>query len=148
MLRVRCQAEATLDAKGRLALPAPLRRAMAAQGVDQLVLTFYRGAVWGWTPDEFERSVEAPLGEADPFNPSVMDFAHALLAPAQDVEVDRQGRIRVPPLLRELAGLDREITVNSLQNRIELWDRGAWTEHFKASLQRAPASEGLPRGAR
>ena len=100
MLQVRCQASATVDAKGRVALPAPLRRALVVADVHSLVLTFHRGAIWGWTPEEFERTVERPLASADPFNVEVMDFAHALLAPAQDVEVDKQGRTRIPAPLR------------------------------------------------
>jgi MraZ protein len=146
MLQVRCQAPATIDAKGRLALPASLRRALTVAGVNALVLTFHRGAIWGWTSDEFERTVERPLADADPFNVQVMDFAHALLAPAQDVEVDKQGRTRIPAPLRALAGLEREVMVNSLVNRIEIWDRASWDARFEESLQRAQSFSGMPRG--
>jgi MraZ protein len=146
MLQVRCQASATVDAKGRLALPSSLRRALAVRDVRSLVLTFHRGAVWGWTPEEFERTVERPLAEADPFNTEVMDFSHALLAPAQDVEVDKQGRVRIPAELRSLADLNREVMVNSLVNRIEIWDRPTWEQRFKQSLERAQSFVGMPRG--
>lgn len=145
MLRVRCQAAATLDAKGRLALPAVLRRAFAKRDADSLVLTFHKGAVWGWTPDVFERTIEGPLSEQDPFNAEVMQFSHAILAPAQDVDLDKQGRIRIPPLLRELAGLEKEVVVNSLGNRLEIWDREAWDEHFAKVLAAAPGLPGMPR---
>jgi MraZ protein len=76
-----------------------------------------------------------------------MDFSHALLAPAQDVEVDAQGRIRVPPPLRDLAGLDREVMVNSLLNRVELWDRDRWFARFTDSLSRADRLSGMPGGS-
>jgi MraZ protein len=145
MLRVRCQATATLDDKGRLALPAVLRRALSLHEVGSLVLTFHQGAIWGWTPDVFETTIEGPLAAQDPFNPSVLQFSHAILAPAQDVEVDRQGRIRVPPLLRELASLEKEVVVNSLGNRVELWDRDRWDEHFRRCLQAVPGLDGMPR---
>lgn len=145
MLRVRCQATATLDDKGRLALPAVLRRALAKYDVNSLVLTFYGGALWGWTPDVFEQSIEGPIAEQDPFDPSVAQFSHAILAPAQDLELDRQGRIRIPPMLRKLAGLDREVVVNSLGNRLEVWDKAAWDERFDACLQAAPGLSGMPR---
>ena len=145
MLRVRCQAAATLDDKGRLALPAALKRAFAKHDVDSLVLTFHEGAVWAWTPDVFERTIEEPLSNQDPFNPSVLQFTHAILAPAQDVDVDRQGRIRVPPPLRKLAGLDREVMVNSLGNRLEIWDKAAWQAHFEKCLAAVPRLDGMPR---
>ena len=144
MLHVRCQAHATLDDKGRVALPAPLRRALAEAGEAQLVLTFHKGAVWGWRPVDFEREVEAPLSAADPFADDVNDFAHSLLAPAQDVEIDKAGRIRIPPPLRDLAALDRDVVVNSLLNRVEIWDRAAWDDRFKQSLERQKSTSGMP----
>ena len=148
MLRVRCQARASLDAKGRLALPAVLRRAFGEHGVESIVLTFHKGAIWGWTTADFESSVEAPLAAADPFNEEVMDFVHSILAPAQDVEVDRQGRVRVPQLLRDLAGLDKEVVVSSVLNRIEIWDRETWESRFRQSLDRSSGRSGMPSGGR
>lgn len=144
MLRVRCQARASVDAKGRLALPAVLRRAVSERKVESLVLTFHKGAIWGWTQDDFEKSVETPLAEADPFDADVMDFVHSILSPAQDVEIDKQGRIRVPPLLRDLAGLGKEVVVSSLLNRIEIWDRETWETRFRQSLDRTAARSGMP----
>lgn len=146
MLKVRCQVHATVDAKGRLALPAPLRRALGEADHTQLVLTYAKGAIWGWTPGEFEDTVERPMASRDPFADDVMDFSHALLAPAQDVDIDGQGRIRIPTPLRELAGVDREVVVNSLLNRIEIWDKAAWDERFRASLDRNRRASGMPRG--
>lgn len=148
MLRVRCQANATLDAKGRLALPAPIRRALGEVGEGSLVLTFHKGAVWGWTPADFEARVERPLADADPFDTEVMDFAHSLLAPAQDVDLDGAGRIRIPAPLRELAGLSKDVVVSSLLHRIEIWDRETWEGRFRQSLDRSAARSGMPGGRR
>jgi MraZ protein len=144
MFKVRCQVHATLDAKGRLALPAPLRRALEDARVASLVLTFSHGAVWGWDPPTFEETVEKPLLKTDPFASSVMDFAHAMLAPAQDVEVDGQGRIRVPQPLREMARLDKDVVVNSMLDRIEIWDRVTWVERFQSALARSSELKGMP----
>lgn len=144
MLRVRCQANATLDSKGRLALPAPIRRALGEHGVDQLVLTFHKGAVWGWTASDFEERVERPLTERDPFDDDVMDFSHALLSPAQDVDIDGSGRIRVPVPLRDLAGLDKDVVVHSVLHRIEIWDRETWEARFRKSLDRTANRSGMP----
>ncbi len=145
MLRVRCQANATLDAKGRLALPAVLRRAIDRKELDSLVVTFHRGALWAWTPEVFERTIEGPIADQDPFDPAVQAFTHAVLAPAQDVEIDRQGRIRIPVPLRELAGIEKDVVVNSLGNRLEIWDREAWDAYFEKCLAAAPSLSGMPR---
>ncbi len=146
MLKVRCQAHATVDAKGRLAMPAALRHACKEADVGYLVLTFHRGSVWGMTRDDFEQKVERRLEDQDPFAADVLDFTHALLATAQDVRIDGNGRINIPPLLRDLAGLDKDVVVSSLLNRIEIWDRAAWEERFKTALERTAKLGGMPRG--
>ncbi|MCO4747442.1 MAG: division/cell wall cluster transcriptional repressor MraZ [Proteobacteria bacterium] len=148
MLRVRCQANATLDTKGRLMLPAPLKRAVGVHGIGQLVLAFQKGAVYGWPPDAFEE-IEARVDGMDPFDDAVADFAHAFLSTANDADIDGQGRIRIPPLLRDLAGLEKDVVVNSIGKRIEIWDRESWEARFRESLKRHATSTGLPakRGA-
>lgn len=144
MLSVRCQANVTIDAKGRLALPAPIRRALEEAGERSLVLALHRGAVWGWTLPVFEQRIEGPIANADPFDTSVMDFAHAILSTAQDVELDGQGRIRIPPRLRELAGLDKDAVVHSIVDRLEIWDRDAWENRFQQALSSTAQLNGMP----
>ena len=146
MLRVHCQSNATVDQKGRLALPRPLRTALEEATVDRLVVTFSGESLWAFTPDDFYERIEAPLEQGDVWDEDVQDWVHAVLAPAQDVNVDKQGRILLPPMLRELAGMDRDVVVNSVQRRLEIWDRTAWTEHFANVMKNRPKRmRGLPR---
>ena len=147
MIRVRCQAQATVDAKGRLALPAPLRRGLAEKEITSLVLSHSKGAIWGWTPEDFEVQVERPLEGCDPFSAEVRDFVDAVLAPAQDVEIDSHGRIRIPPMLRRLARIEREVVVNSVLRRVEIWSREAWDRRFEEALGRMANADGMPRAA-
>jgi len=146
MLKVRCQAQATVDDKGRLALPAPLRHALQLAAEPRLVITLMEGALWGWTPTDFEEKVEAPILARDQFATGVRDFVHSVVAPAQDVEVDGQGRIRLPPLLREQAGIGRDVVIHSLLDRVEIWDKTAWEERFRQSLERRATASGMPKG--
>lgn len=146
MRHTRCQAQLTVDAKGRLALPRPIRAALEHDSESELVLAFHKGAVWAWTRKEWEAKVEAPLAEADPFDTRVMAFTHALLSTANDVAVDGQGRIRIPPVLRELAGIERDVVVHSVVNRFEIWDRHAWNRRFEESLHETQTMSGMPRG--
>jgi MraZ protein len=134
----------TIDAKGRLALPAPIRRALEEQQQTMLVLAFSRGAVWGWTPEHYEGEVESRMMSQDPFSPEVMDFAHSMMSTAQDTEIDAQGRIRIPPPLRELAGLEKDCVVHVLLGRIEIWDQAAWNRRFEESLHRVRNQSGMP----
>jgi MraZ protein len=136
-----------LDEKGRLALPASLRRALAEAGFEALVLMFHAGSVWGWTPRDFASDIEDPLVARDPFDPRVVEFTHAILGTANDVEIDKQGRILIPPTLRSMAGLEREVMFNSLANRVEIWDKSRWDEHFAKCLHAAPTFTGMPRAS-
>ncbi len=144
MIRVRCQQHVTIDSKGRLALPAPIRRALEDLQQGALVLTYARGAVLAWTPEHYERDVETRMMEQDPFSSEVLDFAHSMMSTAQDVELDGQGRIRVPPPLRQLANLEKECVVHVLLGRVEIWDRDAWDRRFQESLVKASSRSGMP----
>ena len=66
MIRVRCQQHVTVDDKGRLALPAPIRRALDESQTRSLVLAFSRGGVWGWTPTHYETEVEGRMMQPCP----------------------------------------------------------------------------------
>lgn len=143
MLRVRCQATATLDAKGRVLLPVPLRRAVAELPDRTLVFTYCRGALWGLTVEDFS-AIEERMLRADPLGTGPLAFAHAFIAPASDVQLDGQGRVRIPSELRRLAHLEREVVVHALLNRIEIWDKARWEERFRASLSRLEDMDGIP----
>lgn len=146
MRRVRCQAQLTVDAKGRLALPRPIRSALEEDESPPLVLAFQKGAIWVWTREDFERDIEGPLAKADPFDDDVMAFAHALLSTATDIEMDGQGRIRLPPHLREYAGISKDVVVHSIVDHIEIWDRAAWDRRFQEALHKHRNMSGMPRG--
>lgn len=149
-IKVRCQQNVTIDAKGRLALPAPIRRALEGLGQSSLVLTAASGAdgatsVWAWTVEDYERSVESRMEELDPFATDVQDFAHSIMASAQDVELDKQGRVRVPPPLREAAALGRECVVFVVLGHVEIWDKEAWEQRSVNARARQQARRGMPR---
>lgn len=115
-----------LDEKGRLILPAKYR-ARFAEGV---ILT--RGqerCIFMLPVDEFERItdqfVDAPHTER-----SVRDHQRVFLSGAVDEQLDKQGRISIPQLLRTYAGLDREVAVVGAGRRIEIWDLAAWETYL------------------
>ena len=127
MLNERCQVTTSLDAKGRLALPAKLRHKLEEQGIDALVLTCdVDGGLKGFTLDYWQEHVEGPMRNRSPFDRSAQPYLYAILADAEDVSVDRQGRMRVPARLRGRAGLERELVFVSIMDWIELWAPQAW----------------------
>jgi MraZ protein len=148
MRRVRCQAQLTVDAKGRLALPRPIRAALEELENSALVLHFNKGAIWLWTADRFADLIEARQADADPFDEEVAVFAHAVMSTSCDVEMDGQGRVRLPSGLRNYARIEREVVVHSIMDHIEIWDRGAWEQRFEESLHQWRQMKGMPRGER
>lgn len=126
MLGERCQVEIKLDGKGRIALPARMRKRLKHEGIQTLVLTHFDGGIRAYLAQDFERLVEAPLRELDPFDPDAQDLHHLILAGAEDCAIDAQGRLRIPPLLREEAGLAGPVILHSILDWFELWDADAW----------------------
>ena len=113
----------SLDTKGRIILPAEFRPALAEGAV---VGAFPGGCLAVYTKDEFERVSNEIMeklrrGEHD------QDAARAFFADAREVTPDRQGRVAIPPALREYAGLVKDVTVTGVLTRIEVWDNGRWT---------------------
>lgn len=120
-----------LDDKGRLFLPAKFRPRLE-HGV---VLT--RGqenCIYGWTPESFSDFTDRVRNT--PFtNKDARNFLRMLFSGASSETPDKQGRISVPPVLREWASLDKECVVVGAMDRIEIWDASRWNEFSAAQEQ-------------
>lgn len=118
-----------LDAKGRLAIPARFREALAegvilTRGIDRCLALYPLDA---WRPLA-EKVAALPITDADARN-----FRRMVFAEAADLTLDGQGRILVPPELRRYAGLEREALVVGVDSSIEIWSPARWQE-VEASL--------------
>ena len=114
-----------LDDKGRLILPAKFRDEL----LEGLVIT--RGqdrCLYVWPQAEFAVLTEQ-MRRAPVTNKRARDFMRMLFAGASDEKPDKQGRITIPPMLREYAGLTRECVVIGAMNRVEIWDSQFWTDY-------------------
>jgi MraZ protein len=113
----------TLDEKGRLTLPARFREqfsqgAVVTRGLD--------GCLFIFTYETWKKFTEI-LSEKLPFTmKSARDFSRFFFAGAQDVVPDRQGRILIPPFLRDYAGLQEDVTIIGANTRLELWNPDRW----------------------
>ena len=114
-----------LDTKGRMAIPAKFRDKLTAgaiitRGIDNCLFVF-ANAEWETLA---QKLIALPLAQANS-----RAFVRLMLAGASDVEIDNQGRILIPDYLRKYAGLKKEVVVAGLYNRVEIWDREAWTTY-------------------
>ena len=117
-----------LDDKGRLFLPAKFRDELG----DGLVIT--RGqdhCLYVWPVTEF-RAITEQMRSAPVTNKRTRDFMRMLFAGASDEKPDKQGRITIPPLLREYARLRRDCVVIGAMNRVEIWDAESWSGYSQA----------------
>jgi MraZ protein len=116
--------EHSLDAKGRVILPAKFRADFERGGY----LTEHReGCLALWTHDEFGRQLEVMQQQAAEGREQ-RNRARLWAANSHEVEVDRQGRMAIPTFLRTFAQLDGDVLVNGAIDRIELWNPQVWSE--------------------
>jgi len=127
------QSKHALDAKGRVFLPVKFRPRFAGGGF----LAKQRGGCLAlWTPASFDAHVQAVEAQQEE-STARFNRARVFSAGTEEVEIDRQGRLTIPPYLRAYAGLEGEVLVNGAINRVEVWDPGRWAEKM------APTEEAL-----
>jgi MraZ protein len=115
-----------LDDKGRMFLPAKYRDELA----HGLVLTKgQERCIYVFPQSEFGRITEV-LRTAPVTAKAVRDYSRVFFASASDEIPDKQGRITIPPALREYAALQRDCVVIGANTRLEIWDSAAWSSYL------------------
>ena len=114
--------EHSLDAKGRLIMPAKLRESIGenfvvTKGLDGCLFAFSTSE---WTNFE-EKLKSLPLS-----NRNSREFTRFFLSGASECEIDKQGRFLIPNNLREAAELTKNVIIIGVGTRIELWDKEKW----------------------
>jgi len=121
-----------IDPKGRLPVPAAFRRLMAEAGAGGLVVTPLDQCLAAYPPEEWSR-LEAQLAALPAFSRPVKTLSRLLASRAVDCALDVQGRILLPPALRQAARLAREAVLVGVLNRIEVWEPEAWASFVRES---------------
>ena len=110
----------SLDEKGRLLIPARLRNDISG---NSLVIT--RGVdacLWAFMPGQWT-DIATRLSETTSlFQKKARILKRRIIAPAQEIEIDKAGRINIPPSLREYGSLGKEVVLLGLEDYIEIWD--------------------------
>ncbi len=134
-----------MDAKGRLAIPARFREALLAQSAGQVVITIdpnaanlvlYPLSQW----EEIQSRIEA----LPSLNPQARRLKQLFIGYAFDLELDANGRILIPPKLREYAQLDKALVILGQGQKIELWSEALWAKRFDEMLSMSDGLDGLP----
>lgn len=114
-----------VDVKGRVSVPSKFRDDLGqsfvvTKGLDNC-LFMYSKAEW----ETFEEKLkQLPLTNAD-----ARTFIRFFFAGATEVEVDKQGRINIPQVLRDYAGIKKDVVIAGVATRAEIWDSVAWDKY-------------------
>jgi MraZ protein len=118
--------EHQVDAKGRTSFPAKLREVLVGQYDDRLIITTSLDACLHCYPVKEWEQLESALGRRNPMEPGVKSLLRLYVAPAQEVAVDKLGRVLLPPSLRAHAHLEKDVVWAGMVKVIELWSRAGW----------------------
>lgn len=115
----------TVDTKGRLIIPSRFREELGetfvvTKGLDGCLFVF---------SDEEWKAFEIKLKSLPLTNKNARQFARFFVAGATPCELDKQGRILLPATLREFAGLEKDVVLTGMLNRIEIWSKEKWNEN-------------------
>lgn len=115
----------TLDAKGRLIIPAKFREELGTgsvmtRGLDNCLFLF---------PAEEWRLLEAKLKTLPLTKSDARQFVRFLFSGATECELDKQGRINVPQNLRDYAHIEKEAVVIGVSSRVEIWSKEKWESY-------------------
>jgi len=122
---------ARIDDKGRIKVPNGFRALIEQQYGSELFVTSVTGEYVRLYPMAVWLEVERRLAEVPSANPSRQRFLDRVNFFGQAVTMDKQGRVVVPPLLRESAAMAGEVSVLGLQNHLEVWNQKRLQERFK-----------------
>ncbi|WP_299802309.1 division/cell wall cluster transcriptional repressor MraZ [uncultured Shewanella sp.] len=123
-----------LDAKGRIAIPKRYRESLHACHNNQLVITvdIQSSCLLLYPIHEWEQ-VAAKLASLSDTQPTERAMKRLLLGYAHECELDGNGRMLLPPPLRQYANLDKRAMLVGQLNKFELWDEAAWQQQIEQS---------------
>lgn len=115
----------TIDAKGRLIIPAKFRELL---GTEFVLTRGLDGCLFIYPVEEW-KAFEQKLRALPLTNKNARTFSRFFVAGAAMCELDRQGRVLVPQTLREFAGLEKDVVLTGNLDRIEVWSKEKWSEN-------------------
>ena len=133
-----------LDAKGRMAVPSKYRESLMSLCAGQLVVTVDRSdsCLLLYPLPEWEE-IERKLVRLGNLNNQARRLQRLLIGHATEVEMDSNGRILVPPPLREFANLDKRIALTGQGNKFEIWDEQTWMNERDIWVSENESNEAL-----
>jgi MraZ protein len=135
----------SVDDKGRLVMPSKFRHHLA----DGIVVTKgQEHCLYVFPAERWDVEVER-VNRLPRTNRRNRHYARSFFGAASDQELDKQGRIQLPPTLRSFAGLGKDVVIVGVADRLEIWDTEAWArlsdeaDELYADIEEALSEEGI-----
>jgi MraZ protein len=139
--------EQKIDDKGRVNVPAKFQKVLKDLADDRLFVTNLRiGDVRCLEARPYAEwlKLEARIAERTDLSPAAMEFYDNFYLPgAQECQVDKQGRLLVPPTLRDYAGLLKDVVFTGSRGKFRIWDKAKWQPVHSAGEQIGVSEPGV-----
>ena len=118
--------EHSVDSKGRVSVPSRFRDIITDRYEGKLVLTMdLDKCIMVYPLEEWER-IEEKIKGLPQSQKEVKDYMRFIFSNATECELDKQGRMLIPPSLRESAAISKNVIVVGIISKMEIWDKAAW----------------------
>ncbi len=125
----------SVDSKGRINIPARLRKYVSPEANDTFIVTRgYEKCLFVYPLDEWNK-LEQSIRELTTTNPKHRFFMRTLLEKATESQLDGQSRITIPKELLQFAAIENEVLILGVLERIEVWNPAVYQEYQKAQAE-------------
>jgi MraZ protein len=121
----------SLDEKGRLMIPARMRTEVAGNIV--ILTRGVENCLWLFPPEEWKSFSEKLIGSTSLFQEESRLIQRRMIAPAQETEIDKAGRIVIPQTLREYSDLKKDCIILGLKKYMEIWSEASYQTYLDAN---------------
>jgi MraZ protein len=118
-----------MDDKGRITIPPRYREILQGRQEQYLIVTNLDGYLIAFPQSEWE-GIEQRLSQRSDLRKDLRSFQRFFVSGASECSLDRQGRILLPPNLREYANLDKDVVLAGAVRCFEIWDRKVWDQEM------------------
>ncbi len=123
-----------LDSKGRFLMPAGIRKQVSEGALRDVIISRGFEKCLVVYPNETWALLQQKLNTLNDFNPKAREFKRLFLNGATSVELDKAGRVLLPKMLTEYAGMDKELVLVGLGNKMELWSKSEYEQYMSQNM--------------